>query len=98
MELSSMPSTETSQTQEPLDEQQIRMEILLAQKDAHQAQALSQQSLNLPHRVYQLTSLSHDGVCWVAKAMLAEDTVLVGRGNCPMTALNDFDEQWLGIK
>ena len=70
-------------------------ELLLQEQ---QARTLAANRVNLPHRDCQGLILTNDGVSWIAKLMLADDVVLVGRGDCPATALNDFDEQWLGIK
>lgn len=50
-----------------------------------------------PHRIYN-PLLFHDGVSWIAKADFGKGPNLVGRGDCPFEALQDYDEQWLGIK
>jgi hypothetical protein len=73
-------------------------ESLAKQKlETEKAATTFHQRKQLPHRIYSL-SLSHDGVSWIAKADYPGNTSLVGRGDCPASALNDFDEQWLGIK
>jgi hypothetical protein len=56
-----------------------------------------QQSLLLPHRIYA-PALSHDGVSWIAQGKYTDDSNLVGRGDCPARALDDFDKHWLGMK
>lgn len=84
-----MPSLETSR--------QLQVQIENQQLETEKAATAYEQRRQLPHRTYALI-LSHDGVSWIAKADYPGNTSLVGRGECPATALNDFDEQWLGIK
>jgi hypothetical protein len=76
---------------------EIFHQIEVQQLEAAKMATVYKQRKMLPHRTYSL-SLSHDGVSWIAKADYPGNTSLVGRGDCPATALNDFDEQWLGIK
>ncbi|MHC4120282.1 MAG: hypothetical protein ACYSWO_22540 [Planctomycetota bacterium] len=73
-----------------LQEAQLRVQ-------AQEAMLHSAQAMALPHRVYGV-GLAHDGVSWIAKAALADGQQLVGRGSSPREALNDFDEQWTGVK
>ena len=75
------------------------MEKNLAEQklETEKAQTLFHQRKVLPHLTYGC-NLTNDGVSWIAKAQLAEGAMLVGRGSSPCEALNDFDEQWLGVK
>jgi hypothetical protein len=49
-----------------------------------------------PHRLYGC-GLVNDGIHWVAKAKFGDDW-LVGRGDCPAAALQDYDNQFEGQK
>lgn len=77
----------------------ILLEKQLAEQkiETEKAQTFFHQRKTLPHSTYGC-SLSNDGVSWIAKINLAEGGMLVGRGESPAKALNDFDEQWLGLK
>lgn len=76
---------------------QLARETADAQLQTARFQMIHAQSATLPHRIYS-PGLSHDGVSWIAQGVYANDSKLVGRGDCPAKALNDFDTQWLGIK
>jgi hypothetical protein len=101
---SGQPCTELSQESSSTPAPDIspieRLQILIAAKALEQqkAQTLAAQQVILPHRTYPGVSLTHDGVSWIAKANFDDGVALVGRGISPAAALNDFDEQWLGIK
>jgi hypothetical protein len=96
---SSTESTEPSPTQVPLEvEREIAYLHLDAARKQHRANCVYWQSKNLPHRVYGV-DLYHDGASWVATAgNEGGDALLVGRGDSPVAALDDFDAQWLGVK
>jgi hypothetical protein len=77
----------------------ISLEKELAEQklETAKAQTMYHQRKNLPHLSYGC-NLTNDGVSWIAKIQLADGNMIVGRGDCPAKALNDLDEQWLGIK
>lgn len=75
------------------------LEIAAAQKALAEAQAITAQNMNLPHRIFA-QSLKHDGLEWVCSYGSDENgnPFLVGRGSCPSEAFTDFDYKWLGIE
>jgi len=73
------------------------MKLAEAKLEAAVSEAQSAQMANLPHRLYGC-QLGHDGASWIAKITCPDGTTLVGRGDSPITAITDFDAQWLGIK
>jgi len=81
-----------------LETELLRKQVAMEQLKTAKSQTTGVQYASLPHRVYGVSELSHDGASWVAVLQLANDTKLVGRGDSPSKALNDFDEQWLGVK
>lgn len=91
-ELSSTPGPDIS----PLERVWPLLADLMVEQQ--QAQTLAAHHANFPHRRYPGVAMTHDGVSWIAKMKFDIATTLVGRGDCPAKALNDFDEQWLGIK
>ncbi|MHC4299391.1 MAG: hypothetical protein ACYS7Y_19110 [Planctomycetota bacterium] len=80
-----------------VEKARLQMEMAKAALEAEESARVAIAGKNLPHRVYGMTTLSHDGASWIASAQL-KDTALVGRGASPAEALMDFDSQWLGIK
>lgn len=99
--LSSMgpSSTSDSDTIHQLQTQieQKKLEILHQEMRLAKAETYHIQAQSLPHRLYP-PMLYHDGVSWVAVQELANNSTIVGRGDCPQAALVDYDNQWLGIK
>jgi hypothetical protein len=58
-------------------------------------QAMVAQRSLLPHLTY-IPMMYHDGVSWIAEAKMAKGPSLVGRGDSPRAALQDYDMQWAG--
>lgn len=83
--------------QHSVEKARLEMEQAREVFEAAESAKMAVFSKNLPHRVYGMTVLSHDGASWIAEAQL-KNTSLVGRGPSPAEALMDFDNQWLGIK
>jgi len=51
---------------------------------------------NLPHRTFPV-QLSQNGLEWVV-SYGAPGHMVVGKGDSPQAACNDFDHKWLGIQ
>lgn len=91
--LSTEPDTVNDMSTKILMEKQLAEQRLKTE----QAQTMHYQQKNLPHRIYGC-NLTNDGVSWIAKVQLNDGNMVVGRGDYPMKALADLDEQWLGVK
>ena len=100
--LFSQPSLQSEQEQSSIqymDSCRVeRLAILRAKRARHEAIAQYQQYALMPHNIYNPV-LNHDGLEWTASFGLDENNqpLLVGRGDCPATALIDFSNKWLGV-
>ena len=100
-QLFSMLSTLLSMEQSSTSRMEISHPLI---QRFHQARAneaeenwTSASSANLPHRIYA-AQLAHDGMSWICKyGAPGEDPLLVGRGNNPAQAIDDFDNKWQGF-
>lgn len=75
----------------------LKREIQRELLDKAQAERIHAQTMLLPHMQYGPT-LNFDSLEWVATFGFDSDgnPLLVGRGNCPQAALNNFNEKWYG--
>jgi hypothetical protein len=86
-----------AKAQMELAEVHARVQIAHEQLAAAKHETLACARLLLPHRRFHIP-VYNDGVSWIAEFKCPEGEPLVGRGDSPALALNDFDEQWLGLK
>ena len=86
-----------AKAQVELTEASVRVQIAKENLEEAKHDKFASQVMNRPHRALPL-KIYNDGLTWIAVYECPEGEPLVGRGDSPRFALNDFDEQWLGMK
>jgi hypothetical protein len=86
-----------AKAQVELTEASVKVQIAKENLEEAKHDKHASQMMNLPHRTLPI-KIYNDGLAWIAAYECPEGEPLVGRGDNPRSALNDFDEQWLGLK
>ena len=95
--LSSLLNTAPSSIKNSDTSHQLKLQLENQRIKTEEALTYNAQAQNLPHRIYPV-GIKFDGLEWIAFFHFNDGGLLVGRGPCPASAFNDFDEKWLGIK